>query len=77
MMAGGNNDALRRDVSSEKIRTDEFACHSVVDLGPSVAAKALCSTRHDEATTTSDLARSNLTETSMLSYRLVMPDIHQ
>jgi len=73
MMACENDDALRRNVSSEKVRTNEFALHSVVDLGPCVAAKALCSTRHGEVTITSYLARLDILEASLPSSKMIEP----
>jgi len=76
-MACENDDALRRDASSEKVGTNQFALHAVVDLGPCVAAKALCSTRHGEVTTTSYLARIDIPEVSLPSSQMAEPGLQQ
>jgi len=76
-MACENDDALRRDASSEKVRANEFALHAVVDLGPCVAAKALCSTRHGEVTIMSYLARIDIPEASLPSSKMAEPGIYQ
>ena len=77
MMACENDDALRRDASSEKVRTNEFALHAVVELGPCVAAKALCSTRHGEVITTFYLARIDILEASLPSFKMTEPGLQQ
>lgn len=61
----------------KRVRKDEFACLSAVDLGPSVADKALCPTRHDEVTTTSYLARIDIPGASLPSSKMAEPGLRQ